>query len=35
VLVFDRVTYSGDLVIEHARSWYRGDRYELQMSLDR
>jgi len=35
VLVFDRVTYSGDQVIEHARSWYRGDRYELQMSLDR
>jgi GntR family transcriptional regulator len=34
VLVFDRVTYSGDSVIEHARSWYRGDRYELQMSLD-
>jgi GntR family transcriptional regulator len=34
VLVFDRVTFSGDLVIEHARSWYRGDRYELQMTLE-
>jgi len=34
VLVFDRVSYSGDQVIEHARSWYRGDRYELQMTLD-
>ena len=34
VLVFDRVTYSGELVIEHARSWYRGDRYELQMTLE-
>lgn len=34
VLVFDRVTYSGEQVIEHARSWYRGDRYELQMTLE-
>lgn len=34
VFVFDRITYSGDRVIEHARSWYRGDRYELQMTLE-
>lgn len=34
IFVFDRVTHSGDRVIEHAQSWYRGDRYELQMTLD-
>ena len=33
VLVADRVSYSGDLAVEHAVTTYRGDRYELQMSL--
>jgi GntR family transcriptional regulator len=33
VLVADRVSYSGDLAVEHALTTYRGDRYELQMSL--
>lgn len=34
VLVFDRVSYSDKLPIERAVSTYRGDRYQLQMSLD-
>ncbi|MBB3035985.1 GntR family transcriptional regulator [Hoyosella altamirensis] len=34
VLVFDRVSYSEKLPIERAISTYRGDRYQLQMSLD-
>jgi GntR family transcriptional regulator len=34
VLTFDRVSYSRDDAVEHARSWYRADRYELFMSLD-
>jgi GntR family transcriptional regulator len=34
VLTFDRVSYSRGEAIEHARSWYRADRYELFMSLD-
>jgi GntR family transcriptional regulator len=33
VLVADRVSYSGELAVEHALTTYRGDRYELQMSL--
>ncbi len=33
VLVADRVSYSGDTAVEHALTTYRGDRYELQMSL--
>ncbi|GAB4100765.1 GntR family transcriptional regulator [Sinomonas halotolerans] len=33
VLFFDRVSYSGDLPIEHARSWYRSDRYALSMEV--
>jgi GntR family transcriptional regulator len=33
VLVADRVSYSGDQPVEHALTTYRGDRYELQMSL--
>jgi GntR family transcriptional regulator len=35
VLTFDRLSSSGGRVVEHARSWYRADRYELRMSLDR
>jgi GntR family transcriptional regulator len=34
VLKFDRVSYSRGDAIEHARSWYRADRYELFISLD-
>lgn len=34
VLKFDRVSYSRGDALEHARSWYRADRYELAMSLD-
>lgn len=33
VLAFDRVSYSGDLAIEHSRSWYRSDRYSLTMEV--
>jgi GntR family transcriptional regulator len=33
VLFFDRTSYSGDLMIEHARSWYRSDRYSLNMEV--
>ncbi|RNM17381.1 GntR family transcriptional regulator [Nocardioides pocheonensis] len=33
VLRFDRVGYHQDTPLEHAQSWYRSDRYELQMSL--
>jgi GntR family transcriptional regulator len=33
VLRFDRVAYHQDIPLEHAQSWYRPDRYELQMSL--
>ncbi len=34
VLAFDRLSYSRGDAVEHARSWYRADRYELFMSLD-
>jgi GntR family transcriptional regulator len=34
VLRFDRVSYSRGEPVEHARSWYRADRYELSMALD-
>ena len=34
VLRFDRVSYSRGDAVEHARSWYRADRYELFMGLD-
>ncbi|MDQ4491895.1 GntR family transcriptional regulator [Sinomonas sp. ASV486] len=33
ILFFDRVSFSGDLPIEHARSWYRSDRYALSMEV--
>ena len=33
VLVADRISYSGAHAVEHALTTYRGDRYELQMSL--
>jgi GntR family transcriptional regulator len=34
VLAFDRVSSSRGDPVEHARSWYRADRYELFMHLD-
>lgn len=33
VLIFDRTSYSGELAIEHTRSWYRSDRYSLHMEV--
>ena len=33
VLFFDRTSYSGQLAIEHTRSWYRSDRYSLNMEV--
>ncbi|MEA5455469.1 GntR family transcriptional regulator [Sinomonas sp. JGH33] len=33
VLFFDRVSFSGEHAIEHARSWYRSDRYALTMEV--
>lgn len=33
ILAFDRVSYSGDVPIEHCRSWYRSDRYQVQMTV--
>ncbi|WP_246036253.1 GntR family transcriptional regulator [Sinomonas susongensis] len=33
VLYFDRVSFSGEHAIEHARSWYRSDRYALTMEV--
>lgn len=33
VLAFHRVSYSGTLAIEHSRSWYRSDRYSLNMEV--
>lgn len=33
LLAFDRVSYSGTRPVEHAWSWYRFDRYEVQMTV--
>lgn len=35
VMIFDRTSRSRGRPIERVRSWYRGDRYQLHMSLDR
>lgn len=35
LLAFDRTSSVGHLVVEHTLSWYRGDRYQVNMSLDR
>lgn len=35
VMIFDRLSRSGDRPIERVRSWYRGDRYQVHMTLDR
>ena len=34
VLVFDRVSFSAGRPVEHARSTYRGDRYEVAMTVE-
>ncbi|MEV0948239.1 GntR family transcriptional regulator [Rhodococcus sp. NPDC049939] len=33
VLFFDRVSFSGSTTVEHTRSWYRSDRYQVQMEV--
>ncbi|MFC4125678.1 GntR family transcriptional regulator [Nocardia rhizosphaerae] len=33
VLHFDRVSFSAELPIEHTHSWYRADRYRVQMEV--
>jgi len=35
LLVFERTSYAGELPVEHVTSWYRGDRYQVHMALDR
>ncbi|MDQ3735519.1 MAG: GntR family transcriptional regulator [Actinomycetota bacterium] len=35
LLAFRRTSSAGQLVVEHTLSWYRGDRYQVNMSLDR
>lgn len=34
VMIFDRTSRCAGRPVEHVRSWYRGDRYQLHMSLD-
>ncbi|MFE3442838.1 GntR family transcriptional regulator [Nocardia sp. NPDC059180] len=33
VLHFDRTSFSGGVAVEHTQSWYRSDRYQLQMEV--
>ena len=33
VLYFDRLSFSGDVPVERSQSWYRSDRYRLQMQV--
>jgi GntR family transcriptional regulator len=35
LLAFRRTSSAGHLAVEHNLSWYRGDRYQVHMSLDR
>ena len=35
LLVFRRTSYAGATPVEYVTSWYRGDRYQVHMSLDR
>lgn len=35
LMVFRRTSSAGPVVVEHITSWYRGDRYQVHMSLDR
>lgn len=33
LLAFDRVSFSGTTRVEHSYSWYRSDRYQVQMTV--
>ncbi|GAA1072426.1 GntR family transcriptional regulator [Tsukamurella spumae] len=33
ILAFDRVAFSGTTRVEHSYSWYRSDRYQVQMTV--
>ena len=35
LLVFRRTSSAGPQLVEHVTSWYRGDRYQVHMALDR
>jgi GntR family transcriptional regulator len=35
LLAFRRTSLAGHVAVEHNLSWYRGDRYQVHMSLDR
>lgn len=35
LMVFRRTSSAGPTAVEHVTSWYRGDRYQVHMSLDR
>jgi GntR family transcriptional regulator len=35
LMVFRRTSSAGSTHVEHVTSWYRGDRYQVHMSLDR
>jgi GntR family transcriptional regulator len=35
LLVFDRISSAGAARVEHMTSWYRGDRYQVHMHVDR
>jgi GntR family transcriptional regulator len=35
LLVFRKTSFAGDVAIEHVTSWYRADRYQVHMTLDR
>jgi GntR family transcriptional regulator len=35
LLVFRKTSFAGRLIIEHITSWYRADRYQVHMTLDR
>jgi len=35
LMVFRRTSAAGRTPVEHATSWYRGDRYQVHMTLDR
>jgi GntR family transcriptional regulator len=35
LLAFRRTSSAGSVAVEHNLSWYRGDRYQVHMSLDR
>jgi GntR family transcriptional regulator len=34
-LVFRKTSYASGRAMEHVTSWYRADRYQIHMKLDR